>query len=83
MAKRSTSRPARWAEACRHATDSLEELVELQEEYGEWLDNLPEGLDQSNVAEKLEAVRDLDLETARETVSEADNTELPLGFGRD
>lgn len=83
MAKRPTSRPARWTAACARALDGLEELADIQSEYGEWLDNLPEGLDQSPVAEKLEAIRDLDLETARDTVGEADSLELPLGFGRD
>jgi hypothetical protein len=62
------SRPQRWAEA-------VETLREIQEGYQAWLDNLPEHLQGSPVAEKLEAVCALDLEALE--------VELPLGFGRD
>src|SRR5262245_55044631 len=56
--------------------DAAEELLALQQEYQEWYDNLPENLQDTALAQKLEAVCDLDLE---EIVS----IELPLGFGRD
>jgi hypothetical protein len=58
-------------------------LREVQEEYQEWLDNLPEGLDQSPVAEKLEAVTELEIEDAEGMLEEASGIDLPLGFGRD
>jgi hypothetical protein len=60
--------PQRWAEA-------VETLRQLQEEYQTWLENLPEALQDSALAEKLQAVCDVDLEEL--------NIELPRGFGRD
>jgi hypothetical protein len=62
------SRPQRWTEA-------VETLRTLQEEYREWLDNLPETLQDSPLAEKLEAVCTLDLDELE--------VDLPRGFGRD
>jgi hypothetical protein len=53
----------------------VETLRELQAEYQAWLDNLPENLQDSPLAEKLEAVCALDLEELE--------VDLPLGFGRD
>ena len=50
-------------------------LRELQEAYQAWLDNLPESLQGSPLAEKLEVVCALDLEALE--------VDLPLGFGRD
>ena len=63
------SRPRRWAAAVRT-------LCELQDEYQEWLDNLPDGLQDTALGEKLEAICALDL-------SELESVELPRGFGRD
>ena len=62
------SRPQRWA-------DAVDTLRQLQEEYQDWLDNLPENLDGSVLQEKLETVCDLDIDEL--------DIELPLGFGRD
>ena len=62
------SRPKRWI-------DAVETLRELQEEYQEWLDNLPESLQSTPLAEKLEEVCSLDLDQL--------DVELPRGFGRD
>ena len=62
------SRPQRWAEA-------VETLRELQAEYQDWLDNLPESLQSSALAEKLEEVCSVDVDSL--------DVELPLGFGRD
>ena len=62
------SRPQRWAEA-------VETLRELQEEYQDWLFNLPDSLQSSTLAEKLEEVCALDIDQL--------DVELPLGFGRD
>jgi hypothetical protein len=63
------SRADRWQNA-------VAELRELQEEYQSWLDNLPENLQASALAEKLEAITGIDL-------SELENADFPLGFGRD
>lgn len=77
------SRPKRWFKAVSEARDALEELESIQEEYRDWLDNLPEGLDSSPVAEKLEAVCELDIQEAISFIDEFDMADLPLGFGRD
>lgn len=77
------SRAQRWSEACSDAIDALSRLVDLQSEYQDWLDNLPENLADSPVGEKLQAVCDLDLSGAQSTVEEAEGLDLPQGFGRD
>lgn len=107
MAK-TKSRTARWAEAAGNAqealdalrtaaeplADALRELQELQEEYQEWLDNLPENLQNSALGEKLQAIVDIDIESysddpltdiesVENAIGEAEGAELPLGFGRD
>ena len=63
------SRPGRWAAA-------VTMLVELQEEYRAWLDNLPESLEGSRTAEKLQAITELDLD-------ELAAIDPPRGYGRD
>ena len=63
------SRPQRWQDAVRT-------LLDLQDEYREWLDHLPDSLRESALADKLEAICGLDLD-------ELDSVEPPLGYGRD
>jgi hypothetical protein len=63
------TRPQRWLAA-------VAELVDLQAEYQDWFDNLPEFARNSPTGEALQAVCDLDL-------SELASVELPRGFGRD
>ena len=82
-AKKKQSRASRWSDACTTALAALEDLRALQEEYEEWRDNLPENLQQSPVGEKLDAVCELDIESAVDTVSEAEGIDLPRGFGKD
>jgi len=87
------SRPKRWARAILDARQALSEvegaletLKEIQEEYQEWRDNLPENLEQSPVVEKLDAVVEIDLEMdswVEDTLDELESVDLPLGFGRD
>ena len=88
------SRPKRWHKAVGDAQTALatlqeafSELESLKEEYSEWRDNLPEGLDQSPVAEKLDAIIDIDFECGIDdietAINEAEGADLPLGFGRD
>jgi predicted nucleic acid-binding Zn-ribbon protein len=71
---------------------ALSELRELQEEYEQWRDNMPEGLQQSATGEKLSAIVDdleipeeveVDLSELDEAISNAEGMELPLGFGKD
>ena len=103
------SRPKRWAEAIAEAQGILENISDLagelhgavdnvrsiQEEYEEWHANLPEGLQESAMAEKLQAVIDLELNfdisiehdfdfaEITAALEEAELADLPLGFGRD
>ena len=68
-ARRTPSRPQRWATA-------VAALLDLQEEYRAWLDNLPTSLGGSRLAEKLQIIVELDLE-------ELQAIETPRGYGRD
>lgn len=77
------SRPKRWAEAAAKANEALSELQSIKEEYQDWLDNLPENLQNSALGEKLQAITDLDIDSAVDVSEEAMNIDLPLGFGRD
>jgi hypothetical protein len=69
LAPRCPPRPQRWATA-------VAALVILQDEYRAWLDTLPEGLEASRTAEKLQAITELDLE-------ELLAIDPPRGYGRD
>ncbi len=62
------SRPQRWR-------DAVAELLELQADYQQWLDALPESLAESPTADALRTVCDLDLSGLE--------IEPPRGFGRD
>ena len=63
------ARPQRWQDAVRT-------LLDLQGEYQAWLDNLPDALQESALAHKLEAICELDL-------AELESVEPPRGYGRD
>ncbi len=82
MAKQPT-RPERWAEALDMAKQGVNELLELQAEYQDWQDNLPESFDMEPVGERLESVVGLDLKGAAAILKQAGEINLPLGFGRD
>lgn len=102
------SRAQRWAEAVQHASivaelaqqhmselnTAIEALVEIQGEYEEWKDNLPDNQQDGATAEKLEAVceldlqepldaTDIDIQSIIDRLEEAGELDLPLGFGRD
>lgn len=103
------SRPQRWAEAHQRAdsardiikqtadgelASALDELRELQQEYQDWRDNLPENMASSALAEKLDEVCNLDLssvaddplsdwDTADSVIEKCGAIDLPRGFGRD
>ena len=62
------SRPQRWR-------DAVAELLELQADYQQWLDGLPESLADTSTADALRAVCDLDLSGLE--------VDPPRGFGRD
>jgi hypothetical protein len=67
--RRILPRPKRWATA-------VAALVDLQDEYRAWLDTLPANLAGSRLAEKLQAIAELDLE-------ELQAIDPPRGYGRD
>jgi hypothetical protein len=67
--QRPQSRAQRWSAA-------VTALQEVQAEYQQWLDHLPDSLRESPVGQKLEEVCGLDLESSA-------TIELPRGWGRD
>lgn len=77
------SRPARWSDACSRALSAIQDLIDLQQEYQGWRENLPENLDSSPISEKLDAIMELDIENISSELSDIDGVELPRGFGRD
>jgi len=109
MAKKAPSRTKRWADACEKArskfetvqsaadelVEALNDLYDIQQEFSDWRDNLPENLEQSALGEKLSAVVDeIDIESVKDepldnwgdverAIDEAEGADLPLGFGRD
>ena len=68
-APRPVPRPQRWARA-------VAALVTLQQEYRTWLDHLPDSLEGSTTAEKLQAIAELDLDDLLAI-------DPPRGYGRD
>ena len=51
-------------------------LIDLQDEYRAWFDSLPTNLESSRLAEKLQAISEIDLDELQEI-------DPPLGYGRD
>ena len=81
LASEQAARPARSRPACplprpQRWMRAVNELVALQEEYRDWLDNLPESLHETALGEKLQEITELDL-------SELEAVEPPKGYGRD
>ncbi len=68
-ARRLPSRPARWAAA-------VAALIAVQDEYRAWFDRLPDNLEGSRLADKLQAIAEVDLE-------ELQAVDPPRGYGRD
>lgn len=102
--KKRQSRSDRWSEAVgklRTAAENvesgkteweeaLEEVRSIREEFESWRDNLDGKFEGSALVEKLEAICEIDLdsaeldtETLTSLVDELDGADLPLGFGRD
>ena len=77
------TRADRWAEAVGVALTAIQNLLDIQYEYQDWYDKLPENLQSSPTGERLESVCDLDIDGAFGTLEEADGVDLPRGFGRD
>ena len=71
-----TRRPAGHRSRARRWHDAVGELIALQTQYAQWLDALPPNLQDSPLAEALQAICDLDL-------GELQAIDPPRGFGRD
>jgi hypothetical protein len=65
------SRPQQWQEA-------VSTLLDCLDAYQGWRDNLPAGVADSAVAERLDTILEL-----RDLVEQLKAAELPRGFGRD
>jgi hypothetical protein len=63
------TRPQRWR-------DAVAELLALQAEYTAWLEALPDSLQDTDTAEALQAIVELDLDALA-------TAEPPRGYGRD
>jgi hypothetical protein len=74
--KQSPSAAPRERPSFRPASTAVAALLDLQDEYRAWLDSLPTSLDGSRLAEKLQAIVELDLE-------ELQAIDPPRGYGRD
>lgn len=98
---RGESRPQRWSNACANARNAIDnakseiesafqDLIDLQQEYQDWLDNLPEVSQGTALEDNLQAVTGLDLEVNPDVfgdieyqLDEAEGVTLPRGYGRD
>ena len=69
-------RPADRRSRVKRWHDAVAQLTELQQQYGDWLEALPANLQESLLADALQAICDLDL-------SDLQAVEPPRGFGRD
>jgi len=77
------SRIDRWNNAASALSAAANDLLAVQEEYQEWRDNLPENLSSGTLAEKLDEVTALDVQSAVDLGEEAEGLDLPRGFGKD
>ncbi len=71
-----TRRPADHRSRAQRWRDAVAELLDLQSQYVAWLEALPGNLQDSAIAEALQAICDLDL-------AELQSVDPPRGFGRD
>ena len=69
-------RPADQRSRARRWHDAVAELTKLQAQYAAWLEALPINLQDSALADALQAICDLDL-------TELESVAPPRGFGRD
>jgi hypothetical protein len=72
-----------WAAACTQAVSALETLEGLRSDWADIYENMTDGLKQTPYGLKLEEMSNLDLQSALNTVQEAEGLDTPLGFGRD
>jgi rhamnogalacturonyl hydrolase YesR len=71
-----TRRPADRRSRIQRWNDTISGLVEMQSEYGAWLDAVPDNQQDSATAEALRAIVELDL-------AELQTIKPPRSFGRD
>lgn len=78
-------------EAHGELASAFSDLRDIQQEFEDWKDNMSDNLQSTPVYEKLETVCNIDLDwdeegdlsDAESSLDEAENADLPLGFGRD
>ena len=63
--------------ASEKAVNALQELKDLQEEYQEWYDNMPEQLQSGPTGEKLEEIGNFDFDVEIDTELEVPEIECP------
>lgn len=72
-----TSLPKHWATASADAIEAIEQLVDLQSQYREWLDELPEESRTSELAARLLRIVDLNLDHLVTELAEILSINLP------
>ena len=77
------SRSKRWGDAAAAAEAALQDLVDIQQEFSDWKDNLGDNLAGSPVGQKLETICDIGLESALTSVQDAGSADVPQGWGKD
>jgi hypothetical protein len=77
------SRSTAWTRLTGEAAAAVEQLIEYQSEFEDAMEAQPDSLRDGPFAQKCEEIRGIDLQGALETLQEAENAEIPLGFGRD
>lgn len=83
---RATAARSQVEDAVAMYNTAISDLQELQAEYEDWRARLPENLSGSALADKLDTVVSIsfeELEPDFSELEEAENVELPRGFGRD
>ena len=77
------SRAATWQRLSEEAVERVEHLIDYQQEIQEAKDGQPDNLQDAPFAQRCDAICDIDLEGALNTLQEAESAEMPRGFGRD
>jgi len=78
------TRKTRWDNSINKIREGLQELQDVKEEFEDWQSNLPENLESSPLGEKLEEVVGSSFcDEIESACDDAENIDLPKGFGRD
>jgi len=75
--KKQQSKWDRFQDAASAAHAALEVLMEVHQEYKDWYENMPDGLQASEKGERLCTLCNIDIEGALDTAQEALDAEQP------